>query len=87
METGNEASFVLVIDGLKVERKLSHALTKYPKNGIVLNEILTSQSVNFAIELPSKKHIYRFHIQRLPSSINPEKSKIKVFINNNIKNK
>lgn len=69
---------MLVIDGLKVERKMAKGFAKQPKNAIVLNQILNVQSINFALEMMTTKRHYRFHIQRLPSQINPELTKIKV---------
>lgn len=75
--------FILVIEGLKVERNILKGLNKQPKNAHVLNQIINEQSINFALELNTQsKRVYRFQIKRLPSQINPDKSKIRVSLNN-----
>jgi hypothetical protein len=82
-ENGTEAEFVLVIDGLKVQRQISSGFSKMPKNGQIINQILNDQSVNFCIEIVNPKvvdsrKVYRFEVKRLPTQINPEKTKFKV---------
>ena len=85
-EKDNEVTFCLVLDGLKVKRAITKGLSLYPTKSIVLNEIFNEQSLNFAIEVrPSTKgsshatsKIYRFKINRLPTEINPDKTKVKV---------
>lgn len=70
---------MLIVDGLRVKRRLSNPLVKWPSNAQVLNQIINEQSINLGIELvkPTQK-LYRFEIKRLPTPINPEKTKIKV---------
>jgi len=76
-EKGKEVTFVLVIEGLKVERKITKAFKMEPKNANIINKIWTEQSINFGLELLSNRKVYRFHIKRLPSRIDPEKTKVK----------
>ena len=85
-ETEHEARFELVVDGLRVERRLVKAFRKCPENAVVLNEIFQEQSLNFAFEFrkssqnpttPNSRR-YRLHIKRLPTRIYPERTKIKV---------
>ena len=82
------AKFDLVIPGLKCKRKLANNLHHYPDNALVLNQTFTEQSLTFCIEFnpqgssygpeATKNTVYEFKIERLPSSIRPEKSQIKV---------
>jgi hypothetical protein len=74
-----------VIDGLKVQRQISSGFSKRPKNGQVINQILSDQAVNFCIEIINPKlvdsqKVYRFEVKRLPTQIIPDKTKLKVNI-------
>jgi hypothetical protein len=77
-ESDDKVTFVLVIDGLKVERNLLKGLNKQPKNALLLNQIINEQSINIALELKTDRKIYRFEIKRLPTQINPDRTKLKV---------
>ena len=82
------AKFEIVIPGLKCKRKLANNLHHYPDNALVLNQTFAEQSLTFCIEFnpqgnsygpeATKNTVYEFKIERLPSSIRPEKSQIKV---------
>ncbi len=88
-EDGLNVKFELIIPGLRCPRKITHALSKYPENALVLNEIFTQSSLNYGVEFnpaggsygpeaKDKNQVYRFKIERLPSPIKPEKAKVKV---------
>ena len=88
-EKNQEVTLCLVIDGLKVEKKILKGFKNGPKkSSTILNEIFNEQSLNFAIEVrPSTKgsrtsnggsKIYRLQINRLPTQINPDKTVVKV---------
>ena len=82
------AKFEIVIPGLKCKRKLANNLHHYPDNALVLNQTFAEQSLTFCIEFnpqgnsygpeATKNTVYEFKIERLPSSIKPEKCQIKV---------
>jgi hypothetical protein len=70
---------VLIIDGLQVARKISDGFALKPKNVQILNQIVNEQSIDFGLQVvkPNNK-VYRFKIKRLPTLINPEKTRFKV---------
>ncbi len=88
-EHDNKAKFEIVIPGLKCSRKLNNMFHKHPDNALILNELFTVSSMNFAIEFnpkggsygpeaSNKNKVFRFKIERLPSPIKPEKTELKV---------
>jgi hypothetical protein len=77
-EKDEDVTFTCIVDGLKVERKITKAWKSCPKNARILNEIIKEQSLNVAIQLKNSIKIDRFEIKRLPTEIIPEKSKILV---------
>jgi hypothetical protein len=77
-EKDKEVQFDIVIDGLKVSRKLAKYFTKYPSNATILDTVFEEQSMNFAITYHPSSKTYRFQVKRLPTPIHPERTKIQV---------
>lgn len=79
-EKGLQAKFILILDGMKVERRLNRYLSLVPKNGIILNEEFKEQSIHLGIHFPKHESghdkTYRFEIKRLPTQILPDKTKV-----------
>lgn len=73
-ETNNSAIFEIVIDGMRVSSKLANLFSKRPSNATVLDTEFQEESMNFAIQYKDK--LYRLQMRRLPSPINPNKTKI-----------
>jgi len=73
-ETANSVLFEIVIDGLRVSSKLTNLFAKRPTNATVLDTEFKEESMNFAIQY--KEKLYRLQMHRLPSPINPNKTKI-----------
>ncbi|CAF0714255.1 unnamed protein product [Brachionus calyciflorus] len=82
-ENDKNVTFVLIIDDLKVKRKLSRKFQKYPINARVINQSFEEQSINFTIKSLNNSIVYQFLIKRLPTQIIVEKTKIK-YDNNKI---
>jgi hypothetical protein len=81
-EDGLKVKLDLVMDGLKTERRLNRMLSVVPKNGMVLSQEFTEQSMNYGLLLNTnnsgqEQKTYRFEIKRLPTPIVHEKTKIK----------
>lgn len=83
-ETDEEAELLLRIESLKVGRRIQNPIKKLPKNAKVIDADFSKQSLNYAIEVKPKgapesaRRTYRLNIKRLPTEINPEKTKIRV---------
>ena len=75
-ETSNSAIFEIVIDGMKVSKKLSNLFVKRPNDASIITSEFKDQSMNYAIEYKDK--IHRLSMRRLPSLICPKKTKIEV---------
>ena len=75
-----EAKFDLVMPGLRCSRAFTKLFKLYPEktNAKVIDEIFTDTSMNYSIKVQST--MFRFQIERLPSSILPEKTR--VIVNN-----
>lgn len=81
-EDGLKVTLDLVMDGLKTERRLNRMFSVVPKNGMILSEEFTEQSMNYGILLRTgnsdqDQKTYRLEIKRLPTPIVHEKTKIK----------
>ncbi len=77
-ESGNKVVFSLVMPGLECSRDISKMLKKYPDatNAKILDNVFTELSMNYSIKVQST--MYRFRIERLPTKIKPDKTKITV---------
>jgi len=64
--------------GLECSRDISKMLKKYPDatNAKILDNVFTELSMNYSIKVQST--MYRFRIERLPTKIKPDKTKITV---------
>ncbi len=64
--------------GLECSRDISKMFARYPDatNAKIIDKIFTEQSINYSIKVQST--MFRFQIQRLPTKIKPEKTKMTV---------
>jgi hypothetical protein len=77
-EKDYKVKFQIIIDGLKVSRRLTKAFAKYPDNATVNDCVFQEQSMNYAITFHPSSKTYRFQVKRLPCPIDASKTKIKV---------
>ena len=73
-----EVTFDIIIDGMKVSRKLAKGFSKYPDNATVIDAVFEEQSMNFAINYQPTNKTYRFKVRRLPCKIHANRTKIEV---------
>jgi len=75
-EKDKEVTFDIIIDGMKVSRKLAKGFSKYPDNATVIDAVFEEQSMNFAINYQPTNKTYRFKVRRLPCKIHANRTKI-----------
>ncbi|RNA38732.1 hypothetical protein BpHYR1_013987 [Brachionus plicatilis] len=79
-ETNKTVTFVLIIDELKVKRKISKKFQKFPSNAVLMSKDFRMQSMNFSIKIFNPSRVYQFEIKRLPTQISYGNGKIEIHL-------